>query len=224
MSYPNVIPTSTHLGHARFSAPTMEKDSRRSIWSSVGRAAGKAVAMPFRLASTVVNGGVFAAYYVTTMAITGLAATGGTVFGMAKIATDHIRGKPHKSLSEYAITPARKTFNFMSRLYNELPKHGAECIFAGVAIAAVTAVAIIAMSQGGGDCGSGCGNVFIFMDTTHHHYHGGGGSTGYREYSDDDYNPSGLAAILHPYRPSIVLGRKIMGKTTRILNQGHEVD
>jgi len=189
------------------------------MWSSIGGAAGKVCAMPFRLASTAVNGGVFAAYYVTAVAVTGLAAIGGTVFGMGKIAADAVRGKPHKSLREYAITPARETFNFISRPYYELPKHGPEVIFAGVAIAAITTLAILACKGGGGS-----GNYFIWVDATHHHYPSDSSHTGSREHPDNDYNPSGLSAALHPYRPAIVLGRKIMGKTTRILNRGQQVD
>ena len=230
MSYPSVTPSPAHpghSGHSGYSAPTEEESSRRSIWSTIGSATGKAFAMPLRIASTAVNGGIFAAYYVTAAALTGLAATGGTIYGMGKIATDIVRGKPHKSLGEYAIAPARKTFNFISRLYYELPKHGAEVIFAGVAIAAVVTLAIVASSQGGGGGGGG-GSCFIWLDTSSHHYHGSGsggdGDTGSREGRDDDYNPSGISAALYPYRPAIVIGRKIMGKTTELLNRGQEVD
>ena len=220
--------STSHTAYSQASSPIIEEEGRRSIWSSIGSAAGKACAMPLRIASTAVNGGIFAAYYVTAAALTGLAATGGTIYGMGKIATDIVRGKPHKSLGEYAIAPARKTFNFISRLYYELPKHGAEVIFAGVAIAAVVTLAIVASSQGGGGGGGGGGSCFIWLDTSSHHYHGSGsggdGDTGSREGRDDDYNPSGISAALYPYRPAIVIGRKIMGKTTELLNRGQEVD
>ncbi|WP_257296561.1 hypothetical protein [Endozoicomonas sp. YOMI1] len=217
MSYPDVAPINVNPGHSGFSAPTMGENGGRSVWSSIGRAAGKACAMPFRLASTVVNGGIFAAYYVTAVAVTGLAATGGTVFGIAKIATDVVRGKPHKSLREYAITPARETFNFISRMYYELPKHGSEIIFAGLAIATVSTLALIAG-------GSGNSNCFVWIEIPRYYDSGDGGHKGYRERPDDDYNPSGFAAALYPYRPSIVLGRKIMGKTTQALNRGQKAD
>ena len=209
--------------HTAYSRPIVEAEGSRSIWSSIGSAAGKACAMPLRIASTAVNGGIFAAYYVTAAAITGLAATGGTIYGMGKIATDVVRGKPHKSLGEYAIAPARKTFNFISRLYYELPKHGAEVIFAGAAIVAVVTLAIVASAKGGGGGGGG-GSCFIWIDASDHHYHGSGGDSGSREGRDDDYNPSGISAALYPYRPAIVLGRKIMGKTTELLNRGQEVE
>lgn len=220
MCHPGIAPTPAYHSHFRPSAPSMEESGRRSIWSSIGSAAGKACAMPFRLASTAVNGAVFAAYYVTTVTVTGLAAVGGTAFGMGKIAADAVRGKPHKSLREYAITPARETFNFISRLYYELPKRGPEVIFAGVAIAAVVTLAILASK----DRGSGNDSYFVWIDTTHHHYPGDGPHPSSREHPDDDYNPSGFRAALHPYRPAIVLGRKIMGKTIRILNRGQQVD
>ena len=115
MSYPGVNPAAKYVDQAQFPAPTMEENGRRIPWSSIGKAAGKACAMPFRIASTVVNGGVFAAYYVTAVAVTGLAATGGAVFGIGKIVTDVIRGKPHKSLLEYTIIPARATFKLYFR-------------------------------------------------------------------------------------------------------------
>lgn len=217
MSYPSVTPSPAYPDHSGYSAPTKEENDRHSIWSTIG----KACAMPLRIASTAVNGGIFAAYYVTAAAITGLAATGGTIYGMGKIATDVVRGKPHKSLGEYAIAPARKTFNFISRLYYELPKHGAEVIFAGAAIVAVVTLAIVASAKGGGGGGGSC---FIWIDASDHHYHGSGGDSGSREGRDDDYNPSGISAALYPYRPAIVLGRKIMGKTTELLNRGQEVE
>ena len=215
-----IPPSTTHPGSG-INTTAPEKKSRNSIWSSVSSAAGKTFAMPFRLASTAVNGGIFAAYYVTAVAVTGLAATGSTFIGMGKIAIDVVRGKPHKSLREYAITPARETFNYISRLYYELPKHGPEIIFAGVAIAAVTTLAILAAGDGGG---GGGGNCFIWLGTPHYCCSADGSHTGHRERPDDDYNPSGFTAALHPYRPSIVLGRKIMGKTSQLLNRGQQVD
>lgn len=206
----------SHTAYSQASSPIIEEEGRRSIWSSIGSAAGKACAMPLRIASTAVNGGIFAAYYVTAVAITGLAAAGGTIYGVGKLAADAVRGRPHKSLQEYAITPARKTFNFISRLYYELPKHGAEVIF-GSGVAVVAALSVIAMcSASGGDGVSTACFVCIFTPDGY----GSGGEEG----SDEDYNPSGIRAALYPYRPAIVLGRKIMGKTTELLNRGQEAD
>ena len=203
------------------SSPIIEEKGRRSIWSSIGSAAGKACAMPLRIASTAVNGGIFAAYYVTAVAFTGLAATGGTIYGMGKLATDVVRGRPHKSLQEYAITPARKTFNFISRLYYELPKHGAEVIFGSVGITVVAALSVIAMCSGSG--GDGVSTACFLCIGTSDSY-GSGGDQVSEEGPDEDYNPSGILAALYPYRPAIVLGRKIMGKTTELLNRGQEAD
>ncbi|MGI2029938.1 hypothetical protein [Endozoicomonas acroporae] len=183
-------------------APPMEENSKRSLLSKVGRAAGKAVVIPSRLASTVLNGGIFAAYYVTALAATGLASAGGTVFGMAKIAVDVASGKPHKSLHEYTITAGRETFNYLSRPYYRLPKRGSEAIFAGVAVLAVT---ILVFLIGGGGANIGPVHLDDNSDST-------------------DYNPSGIKAALHPYRPSILLGRKIMEKTTGVLNRGKVID
>ena len=45
------------------------RNSGGSIWSDIGRVAGKAFAAPFRTASTLVNAGVFGAYYVSTVSI-----------------------------------------------------------------------------------------------------------------------------------------------------------
>ncbi len=153
----------------------------------------------------MVNGGVFAAYYITTMAATGLASAGGTVFGAVKIAADIAGGKPHKSLHEYTITAGRETYNYISRLYHTLPKHGSEAIFGGIAIFAVTTLVFLA---GGG--GSGLGDL---MRITHDDNPG-----------RTDYNPSGIKAAMHPYRPSILLGRNIMGKTAEVLNRSKGVD
>ena len=186
------------VDHSRSSAHA--ENSKRSLLSKVGSVAGKAAAMPFRIASTVVNGGIFAAYYVTTLAATGLAGAAGAVYGMIKIAADTASGKPHKSLCEYTITAGRETFNYISRLYYKLPKHGSETIFSGIAIVAITVVEFL----GGG---------------------GGSGLPVNTSYDDSsDYNPSGIKAALHPYRPSILLGRKIMEKTTELLNRGTGVD
>lgn len=205
--------------HTAYSSPIIE-EGRRSIWSSIGSAAGKACAMPLRIASTAVNGGIFAAYYVTAVAITGLAAAGGTIYGMGKIATDVVRGRPHKSLQEYAITPARKTFNFISRLYYELPKHGAEYIFGSAGIVALAALSVIAMCSGNG--GDGVSTACFLCIGSSDSY--GSGDQASEEGSDEDYNPSGITAALYPYRPAIVLGRKIMGKTTELLNPVLEAD
>lgn len=206
--------------HTAYSHPIVEAEGSRSIWSSIGSAAGKACAMPLRIASTAVNGGIFAAYYVTAVAITGLAAAGGTIYGMGKIATDVVRGRPHKSLQEYAITPARKTFNFISRLYYELPKHGAEYIFGSAGVVALAALSVIAMCSGNG--GDGVSTACFLCIATSDSY--GSGDQASEEGSDEDYNPSGITAALYPYRPAIVLGRKIMGKTTELLNPVPEAD
>lgn len=211
--------STSHTAYSQASSPIIEEEGRRSIWSSIGSAAGKACAMPLRIASTAVNGGIFAAYYVTAVAITGLAAAGGTIYGMGKIATDVVRGRPHKSLQEYAITPARKTFNFISRLYYELPKHGAEYIFGSVGITVVAALSVIAMCSGSGSGGDGVSTACFLCIGGSDSF----GSSG-EEGSDEDYNPSGIRAALYPYRPAIVLGRKIMGKTTELLNRGQEDD
>ena len=206
--------------HTAYSRPIVEAEGSRSIWSSIGSAAGKACAMPLRIASTAVNGGIFAAYYVTAVAITGLAAAGGTIYGMGKIATDVVRGRPHKSLQEYAIAPARKTFNFISRLYYELPKHGAEYIFGSAGVVALAALSVIAMCSGNG--GDGVSTACFLCIGASDSY--GSGDQASEEGSDEDYNPSGITAALYPYRPAIVLGRKIMGKTTELLNPVLEAD
>ncbi|WP_422446392.1 MULTISPECIES: hypothetical protein [unclassified Endozoicomonas] len=121
---------------------------------------------------------------------------------MAKIAVDVASGKPHKSLHEYTITAGRETFNYLSRPYYTLPKRGSEAIFVGVAIVAVTILVFLA---GGGGANIGVVHLDDNSDST-------------------DYNPSGIKAALHPYRPSILLGRKIMEKTTGVLNRGKVID
>ncbi|WP_257263303.1 hypothetical protein [Endozoicomonas sp. ONNA2] len=214
----------------QFSASTAFASSahkrQRSLFSSVCSATGKAIAMPFRLASTAVNGGVFAAYYVTTLATSGLAAVGGTIFGMVDIANDAAQGRPHKKLSDYTVTAARETFNFISNAYYKLPKHGAEIIFTSAVVVAVTTLAIMAGAEGGGSSGgsSGVCHGHLWLHSPHYCCAGNTPHSSERIRPEDDYNPSGITAALHPYRPAIVLGRKIMGKTTDIVNRGQEID
>ena len=224
MSYP--------VSNSYASAPAQQDKGKHSLFESVCSATGKAIAMPFRLASSAVNGGIFAAYYVTAAAATGLAAAGGTVFGMVKIAADVAQGKPHKSLCDYTITAARETFNFISQAYYELPKHGPEIIFASAVIVAVTTLAIMAGADapvGGGGGGHGGGNSgvcnsYLLIHSAHYSCPGSIHRTVDRVRPEDDYNPSGITAALHPYRPAIVLGRKIMGKSSEVLNRGQEAD
>lgn len=196
--------------------PTISEVSARisggSIWYGIGRVAGKAFASPFRTASTLVNAGVFGAYYVSTVAISGLVLTGSALSAPLRLASDRVTGNnPGKSLSEYVVSPVKKTYNFISRLYNELPDHGSEIIFAGVGILAVGALAIVAVCREGG---RGCrGSNFVYIDAGTHHYHNGPES---RENGSggDSY----FSRMLRPYKISTNIGVAIMDKTTRLVN------
>ncbi len=187
-----------------------------SIWSDIAHVAGKVVAAPFRTASTLVNAGVFGAYYVTTMAVTGLVLVGSSLAAPVRILTDLSFRHQVKPLSEYVISPTKKTFNFISRLYNELPECGSQLIFAGVGIIAVAAVAIVAAASDRGEGGNRRGgNSYYFIDIQNnvntyperyegHHY----------ETDDDSY----FWRMLRPYKISTDIGAVIMNKTERMVN------
>lgn len=193
------------------------RDSGGSIWSDIGRVAGKAFAAPFRSASSLVNAGVFGAYYVSTMAISGVALTGSALSAPVRMAVDRACGKnPDKSLSEYAISPAKKTYNFVSRLYNELPDHASEKIFAGVAIVAVVAMAIVATVS---DSGSNRGGTFVFIDAGTNHYHYGPGE----RHADSD-NDSYFSRMLRPYKVFTDIGVAIMDTTTKLIDGNNSVE
>ncbi len=202
--------------------PTVAGDSarnaHRSIWSDIGRVAGKALAFPFRTASTAVNAGIFSAYYVSTIAVSGLVLTGSALAAPVRIAVNHATGNnPGKSLSEYVISPAKKTYNFISRLYHELPEHASEKIFLGVTVGVVVGLAIVAMSEGSGPCGT-----FIYVDagkTNHYHY----GSSGHgQEHQSDSDNDSYVCRLLRAYKISTDIGAALMNKTTQLVN-GHQL-
>ena len=191
------------------------RDSGGSIWSDIGRVAGKAFAAPFRSASSLVNAGIFGAYYVSTLAISGVALTGSALSAPVRLAVDRACGKnPDKSLSEYVISPAKKTYNFISRLYNDLPDHASEKIFAGVAIVAVVAMAIVATVS---DSGSNRGGTFIFIDAGTNHYHYG--SEG-RHTDNDSY----FSRMLRPYKVFTDIGVAIMDKTTKLIDGNNSVE
>lgn len=193
------------------------RDSGHSIWSDIGRVAGKAFAAPIRSASSLVNAGIFGAYYVSTMAISGVALTGSALSAPVRLAVDRARGKnSDKSLSEYVISPAKKTYNFISRLYNELPDHASEKIFAGVAIVAVAAMIIIASVN---NSGSNHGGTFIFIDAGTNHYHYGPG-----ERNADSDNDSYFSRMLRPYKVFTDVGVAIMDKTTKLIGGNDSVE
>lgn len=193
-------------------------DSRGSRWSDIGRAAGKVLAAPFRTASTLVNAGVFGAYYVTTLAISGLVLTGSILVAPVRIIADLSLGRIYeKRLADYVVLPAKKTFNFISRLYDELPKHAPEFIFSGVGIVAVAAVTIFSVAR------KDAGDDRLFRGETHVHfydrsgepYHSRVGAEGRHDDSDDG---SYFMRMLRPYKISIDAGAAIMGRTSRLVN------
>ena len=198
--------------------PTVAVDSTRnahgSIWSDIGRVAGKALAFPFRTASTVVNAGIFSAYYVSTIAISGLVLTGSALSAPIRMMADRTAEKnPGKSLSEYVISPAKKTYNFISRLYHELSEHASEKIFLGVTVGIVVGLAIMAVSEGSGSCGT-----FIYVNTgTTNHYH----SSGQQGDSDND---SYVCRLLRAYKISTDIGAALMNKTTQLVNGYQLID
>lgn len=187
-----------------------------SIWSDIGRLAGKVVAAPFRTGSTLVNAGVFGAYYVTTMAVTGLVFLGSSLALPVRMTADFCLRHQVKPLSEYTVSPAKKTFNFISRLYNELPDWGSQVIFAGVGIVAVAVVAIVALASDRGEGGNHrTGNSYYFIDITTNvntypeRYNG-------RHYETDD--DSFFWRMMRPYKISTEIGAAIMDKTERMVN------
>ena len=188
-----------------------------SIWSDIGRVAGKVVAAPFRTASSLVNAGVFGAYYVTTVAVSGLALVGSSLTAPVRMVVDFVfRRNQDKPLSDYVVSPVKKMFKFMSRLYNELPERGSELIFAGVGIVALPAKAIVAAArdhrEGGNRRG---GDSFVYVDarTTVNNHHEN--YEGRRDDTDDD---SYFWRMLRPYKISTDIGAAIMDKTTRVVN------
>lgn len=194
----------------------ISEGSGGSIWSDIGHVAGKVVAAPFRTASSLVNAGVFGAYYVTTLAVTGVVFLGSTLALPVRMTADLCLKHQVKPLAEYAVSPARKTFNFISRLYNELPDWGSQAIFAGVGIVALAAVALVAIASDCGERGNQRGgNSYYFIEVNtnvntydrynRHHY----------ETDDDDSFIWGMA---RPYKISTDIGAAIMGKTERLVN------
>ena len=194
----------------------ISEGSGGSIWSDIGHVAGKVVAAPFRTASTLVNAGIFGAYYVTTLAVTGLVGFGSILALPVRMTADLCLKHQVKPLAEYAVSPARKTFNFISRLYNELPDWGSQAIFAGVGIVAIAAVAIVAIASDCGERGNQRGgNSYYFIEVNtnvntydrynRHHY----------ETDDDD---SFIWEMARPYKISTDIGAAIMGKTERLVN------
>ncbi len=207
------------------SQPTVSVDSgtntNGSIWSDIGRVAGKAFAFPFRAASTVVNAGVFGAYYVSTVTISGLVLTGSALVAPLRKAADHATGKnPGKSLSEYVISPAKKTYNFISRLYHELPEHASEKIFAGVTVVAAAALLAIGLTRGARSDRDRCsGSTFVYMDMgtqVNNHYHGD--SSGHCRGHQDSDNDSYAARLLRPYKVFTDVGAALMNRTTQWVN------
>ena len=193
------------------------KDSGGSIWSEIGRVAGKAFAAPFRSASSLVNASIFGAYYVSTLAISGVALTGSALSAPVRLAVDRASGKNSgKSLSEYVISPAKKTYNYISRLYNELPDHASEKIFAGIAIVAVAAMAIIATVS---NSGSNRGGTFVFIDAGTNHYHYGPRGR-HTDSNDDSY----FSRMLRPYKVFTDIGVASMDKTTKFIDGSNSVE
>ena len=191
------------------------RKSGDSIWSGIGRVAGKVLAAPIRSASSLVNAGVFGAYYVSTLAITGVALTGSALSTPVRLAVDRACGKhSDKSLSEYVISPAKKTYNFVSRLYNDLPDHASEKIFGGIAIVGVVAVAIVAAAC---SSGSSHGGTFVYVDAGTNHYHYGPGE---RHTGSDSY----FSRILRPYKVFTDVGVAIMDKTTKLIDGSKSVE
>lgn len=184
-----------------------------SIWSDIGRFAGKVVAAPFRTASSLVNAGVFGAYYVTTMAVTGLVFVGSGLAAPVRIFTDLCFRHQVKPLSEYVVSPAKKTFNFISRLYNELPDYGSQLIFAGVGIVALAAVAIVAAASDRRE--GGRGNSYYFIDV-HANVNTYPDRYNERRYETDD--DSFFWRMLRPYKISTEIGAAIMNKTESMVN------
>ena len=193
--------------------------SHGSRWSDIRRAAGKVLAAPFRTASTLVNAGVFGAYYVTTMAISGLVLTGSALVAPVRMIADLSLGRIHeKRVADYVVSPAKKTFNFISRLYDELPKHAPEFIFSGVGIVAVAAVTIysVARKDAGGD------QPFRGETRVHFHFYDQSGEphhpVGAERRHDDSDDGSYFMRMLRPYKISIDAGAAIMGRTSRLVN------
>lgn len=193
----------------------VSEGSGGSIWSDIGRVAGKIVAAPFRTASTLVNAGVFGAYYVTTIAVTGLVFLGTSLVLPVRMTADFCFKHQVKPLAEYSVSPARKTFNFISRLYNELPDWGSQVIFVGVGIVAVAAVAIVALASDRGEGGNRRGNSYYFFDvntnvnTYPERYDE-------RHYETDD--DSFFWRMMRPYKISTDIGAAIMNKTESVVN------
>ena len=200
-------------------SPIYEASAHRaggSIWSDIGHVAGKVVAAPFRTASSLVNAGVFGAYYVTTMAVTGLVFVGSGLAAPVRVLTDLCFRHQVKPLSEYLISPAKKTFNFISRLYNELPECGSQLIFAGVGIVALAAVAIVAAASNRGDGENRRGgNSFYYLDarTTVNNY-----PERYEGRYDESDDESFFWKMMRPYKISTDIGAAIMSKTERMVN------
>ena len=193
---------------------------KHSIWSDVGNVVGTVVSIPFRTSSTVVNGGVFAAYYVTNLATTSVAASLGFLYGGVRIAVDTFRGNnSQKSLYEYSITPAKITFNFIARFYNEIPDHASEKIFAAAIVIATLCAEIFASRESSNSSYSSCSNRFFYGGQTVNNY--------YICSSPDVANsfvrcPNGddsfLSRIFRPYKIATNLGAGIMRQTTYLIN------
>lgn len=189
-----------------------------SIWSDCGRIASDALAIPLRTASTVVNAGVFGAYYVSTLAVFGLALTGGAISAPIRMSVDCAAGKnPDKSLSEYVISPARTAYNFISRFYYELPAGASEKISAGVAATAVVAAVSYLLSSGDVRC---AGSSLVYVDIGNRVTNNCQNDSkccchGSQCEADDD---SYLSRVLRPYKISTDIGGSIINTTTQLIN------
>ena len=94
--------------------------------------------IPLRVCTTLLNAGIFAGYYVTVMAITGVGALTGALTGLASKIKARFSSTPsQKSLKDYTVTYAKNTFELMILPYEQLPEKFKGSIFPAISGAAL---------------------------------------------------------------------------------------
>ena len=98
----------------------------------------KALCIPLRVCTTLLNVGIFAGYYVTVMTITGIGALTGAMRGIASNIKALATSTPaEKSIKEYTVSYTQKVFKWLTRPYEKLPDKFKGSVFPAIAGAAL---------------------------------------------------------------------------------------
>ncbi|WP_419833379.1 hypothetical protein [Endozoicomonas atrinae] len=98
----------------------------------------KALCIPLRTCTTLLNVGIFAGYYVTVMTITGIGAIAGAMRGIASNIKARATSTPaEKSIKEYTVSYTQKVFKWLTLPYEKLPDKFKGSVFPAIAGAAL---------------------------------------------------------------------------------------